>query len=123
MAGNTDMRVLKLAIIVWMVALGSAVADTQLEIDHLLGFVEKSPCTYERNDTFYSGPEARDHINMKYTYYRGKVKTAEDFINYSATRSKMSGKRYTIHCPGTGVIYASDWLLTELKTFRIESKK
>jgi len=117
------MQVLRFAVLALIIALGSAVADTRQEIDHLLSFVEQTPCTYERNGTFHNGPEARDHINKKYEYYRKKVKTAEDFIKYSATKSMMSGKRYTIACPGKEVVYASDWLLAELQAFRGRMEK
>ena len=97
---------------------GSVLADTQQEINHLLGFVAKTNCQYDRNGTIHSGPEARDHINMKYEHYRKKVKTAEDFIKYSATKSMMSGKKYKIRCPGTEAVNASDWLLEELRHYR-----
>jgi len=97
---------------------GVATADTAEEVDHLLGFVAGSSCQFDRNDTIHNGPEARDHMNMKYEYYRKKVKTVEDFIKYSATRSKLSGRKYKIHCPGSSEMNASDWLLNELKDFR-----
>ena len=112
------MQAFRFAVLAFTFVLGSAVADTRQEIDHLLEFVEQTPCTYERNGTFHNGPEARGHINKKYEYYRKKVKTAEDFIKYSATKSMISGKRYTIACPGKEVVYASDWLLAELKAYR-----
>ena len=81
---------------------GMLVADgqqqvTQNEIDHLLGFVANTACQYDRNGTIHNGPEARDHINRKYEYYKKNVKTAEDFVKYSATKSKMSGRSYKIH--------------------------
>jgi len=97
---------------------GGAFAGTQQEIDHLLEFVAKTPCQYDRNGTVYDGPEARDHINMKYKYYKKKVKTAEDFIRYAATRSKISGRKYQIHCPDSGTMNTSDWLLGELNRYR-----
>ncbi len=93
-------------------------ADTQQEIDHLLDYVSRTPCKYERNGTMHVGTEAREHIYMKYAHYKKRIRTAEDFIRYSATRSKMSGKKYRIHCPDVEPVYASDWLLAELKRFR-----
>jgi hypothetical protein len=102
---------------------GSALAGTQEEIDHLLNYVANTSCKYDRNGTIHDGPEARDHINMKYEYYKKKVKTAEDFIRYSATKSLMSGKKYKIRCPGSEAVFASDWLLDELKAFRKNDKK
>jgi len=97
---------------------GVAFADTEKEIDHLLDFVARTPCTYERNGTLHNGQEARDHINRKYEYYKKKINTAEDFIRYSATESKLSGRKYKIHCPNSGVMNAGDWLLHELEVFR-----
>jgi hypothetical protein len=105
-------------ILVLVLFAGGVFADTRQEIDHLLDFVAKTNCKYDRNGTIHNGPEARDHINMKYEYYRDKVKTAEDFIKYSATKSKLSGKKYKIHCPNSRVMDSSDWLLNELKQFR-----
>jgi len=102
---------------------GSADAGTQEEINYLLGFVATTSCKYDRNGTVYDGPEARDHINRKYEHYRKKVKTTEDFIKYSATRSMISGKKYIIRCPGSADVLASDWLLDELKVFRKRAKE
>ena len=98
--------------------LGGAVADTVQEIDHLLNFVGSSKCQFDRNGTIHCGPEARDHINRKYVYYKKKVASTEDFIKFSATRSKISGRRYTVHCPDSAVMNTSDWLLDELTRFR-----
>jgi len=97
---------------------GNAFAGTQEEIDHLLDFVANTTCKYDRNGTIHDGPEAKDHINMKYDHYRKRIKTSEDFIMYSATKSLISGKKYKIRCPGSEPVFASDWLLDELKTFR-----
>ena len=113
------MQVIRAIILTLLLVAVDVAADTQEEINHLLGFVANTPCKYERNGTLYDGSQARDHINMKYEYYRDKVKTTEDFIKYSATKSTLSGKKYTIHCPGSEVMTASDWLLGELKAFRV----
>jgi hypothetical protein len=102
---------------------GSALAGTQEEIDHLLNYVANTSCKYDRNGTIHDGPEARDHINMKYEHYKKRVKIAEDFIRYSATKSLMSGKKYKIRCPGSEAVLASDWLLDELKVFRENGEK
>jgi hypothetical protein len=102
---------------------GLLVADdqqeiTQQEIDHLLSFVANMACEYDRNGSIHNGPEARDHINRKYEYYKKEVKTAEDFVKYSATKSKMSGRSYKILCPGEEAVSSSEWLLQELQAFR-----
>lgn len=105
-------------VLVVLFASGDVRANTQNEIDHLLEFVAQTDCQYDRNGTLYDGPEARDHIKMKYDHYRKKVKTAEDFIKYSATKSLISGEKYRIHCPESDVAYTRDWLLDELSKYR-----
>ncbi len=102
---------------------GMLVADaqqevTQQEIDHLLGFVANMACQYDRNGSIHSGPEARDHIARKYEYYKKRVESAEDFVKYSATKSKLTGRSYKIHCPGVEALSSSEWLLQELQAFR-----
>jgi len=97
-------------------------ADTQAEIDYLLSFVANTSCQYDRNGTIYEGAEARNHINMKYEHYKRKVKTTEDFIKYSASKSMISGRKYKIHCPDSETVNASDWLLKELHNYRASRK-
>ena len=110
--------IIKTLVLTVTVLAATALADTRQEIDHLLDFVSNTDCQYDRNGTIHSGPEARDHINMKYEHYKKKVKTSEDFIKYSATKSMISGKKYKIHCPGAETVNASDWLLEELQHYR-----
>ena len=93
-------------------------ADSVEEIDHLLGFVASSPCGFERNGKTYAGIEARDHILRKYDHFQNKINTAEDFIEYSATKSAFSGRAYQTHCPEVKVQNTADWLLGELQVFR-----
>ena len=101
----------------------SASAGTQEEINHLLHYVANTDCQYNRNGTDYDGKEARDHITVKYKYYMDDIKTSEDFIRYSATSSKISGKKYRIKCPGSEFVYADDWLLQELESYRHGEEK
>jgi hypothetical protein len=66
----------------------------------------------------HNGKEAVDHINKKYAYYIDDIESTEDFIKYSATKSKMSGKYYKIHCDNKASIKSQDWLLSELTNYR-----
>ncbi|GLS92290.1 hypothetical protein GCM10007916_33600 [Psychromonas marina] len=95
-------------------------ANTVQEINHLLNFVETTDCSYHRNGTAYNGVDARDHIQNKYDYYDNKIKSAEDFIKYSATKSMMSGKRYTIICGDEAPQFSADWLNQELLKYRTQ---
>ena len=93
-------------------------ATTQDEINHLLGFLESTDCKYERNGTLHNGAEAIQHIKKKYAYFSDDIKSTEDFIKYSATKSKMSGEYYKVHCINKSPINSQDWLLRELKAYR-----
>ncbi|MFW2373964.1 MAG: DUF5329 family protein [Gammaproteobacteria bacterium] len=113
-------KILFLVSIISMPAFGS---DMQNEIDHLLAFVEKTPCQYERNKDMHSGKDAAKHIKRKYDYFKDEIDSTEKFIELSATKSTMSGKYYMIHCTGQPAIKAQDWLLQELKNHRNKKTK
>jgi len=110
---------MKLFILMFSVVVSfSALANTPEEVEYLLDFVENTDCIYERNGKQYNGPEARDHIQKKYEYYKDEIKSGEDFIQYSATKSLMSGVRYKVDCPGEKQQFSADWLLIELQKYR-----
>ncbi len=107
----------------WMILLAAifsvnASASTLDEINHLLAFVKDTNCTYERNGKSHTGVEAVEHIRKKYDYFSDDIETAEDFIKFAATKSKMSGKYYLVHCPSQPSVKSKDWLLTELANYR-----
>ena len=94
-----------------------ASADMQAEINHLLNYVENSQCTFIRNGSDHSGPDAKEHIVKKYNYFKDRIHSAEQFIEYSATQSTMSGKKYKVVCDGKEYLTAH-WLNDELKNYR-----
>jgi hypothetical protein len=98
----------------------SCFAGTTEEIASLLLFVEQSGCTFIRNGKHYDAPEARRHIEKKYDYFKDQITTAEEFIQYSATKSTMSGKLYRVVCNGVGMTSA-DWLQAELDKLRVKN--
>ena len=101
---------------------GSAIADVPddqvVEVEHLLAHVESSGCTFIRNGDQHAAADSVSHIMKKYDYYRDDIKNTEDFISYSATRSVLSGKYYTVSCPGQETMRTQDWLMAELKHYR-----
>lgn len=95
------------------------VPDEQLaEIEHLMTFIANSRCIINRNGTDYPAEKGIEHIQNKYDYFRNDINSSEEFIEYSATKSTMSGKYYTVTCPGKQTVKTQDWLLNELKRFR-----
>lgn len=94
-----------------------AFADMESEINHLLNYVEKSSCSFIRNGSAHSGPDARDHIVIKYNYFKDRINSTEQFIEYAATKSTMSGKRYKVLCDSKEYLTAQ-WLNDELQKYR-----
>lgn len=115
------MNKLLATLILWF-ALGNPLlaASTSDEIEHLLNFVAASGCTFERNGNDYDSVEARAHIQRKYNHIKDKVNTTEDFIQYAASESSMSGKKYHATCNGQ-TITSGDWLTKELERYRQQS--
>ena len=102
--------------------LSSATADVppaqQGEVEHLLSYVAQSGCVMVRNGSEHEGPKAREHIQKKYDYFRDEISSTEQFIEYSATKSTMSGKFYQVQCAGRENERSQDWLLRELQVYR-----
>jgi len=88
------------------------------EVEYLLGLVKSSPCKFERNGKLYDGGKAYEHIRKKYDHFRDEITSTETFIEYSATKSMISGEYYFIVCPGAEPEKTADWLLRELARYR-----
>jgi len=98
---------------------GSVYSGTlQDEINHLLAYVEKTTCAFERNGKHHSGKQAVKHIKKKLNYYKDEINNTEKFIELSATKSMMSGQYYMIGCKGKNKIRSQIWLLDELMKHR-----
>ena len=107
--------------VVLLALAGSALADKQSEIEHLLSYVENSGCKFERNGDRFDSHKAREHIQRKYDYVMrwasSRIQSTEDFIELTATESSMSGKKYYVNCDGESQS-SSEWLLEELSRYR-----
>lgn len=88
------------------------------EVQHLLVHLKTSDCIMERNGDRHPSENAYAHVQKKYDYFRDEIKTSEEFIDYAATKSTMSGKYYRVICPGEPPIRTRDWLLDELHRYR-----
>ena len=92
--------------------------DLEATIAHLLEYVRTADVVFIRNGKEHSAEDAEKHIRKKYNHYKKKIKTPEDFIEKSATKSMMSGKKYQIKLKDGTVITSQDWLLAELARYR-----
>jgi Family of unknown function (DUF5329) len=97
----------------------SDVSESQVvEVKHLLAFIKNSKCNLVRNSDVHTGEIVAKHIEKKYNYFRDDIKNTEEFIEYAATKSTLSGIYYMVNCPGGKSIKAQDWLAQELQSFR-----
>jgi len=101
-------------------AAAPAPSPARPEITALLSRLQSSNCTFNRNGTWYSAPEAKEHLLKKLEYLEGKsaVQTAEQFIELAASSSSMSGKPYLVRCGASAPEGSKSWLSTQLKAVR-----
>ncbi len=107
-----------LFVLSFLVVSSFAKANTQTEITHLLSYVAITDCQFDRNGKLYDGKAAQKHMTKKYNYFKDEIINTEDFIKFTATKSRMSGKHYFIHCPSQSKVKSKDWLFAELIRFR-----
>lgn len=90
------------------------------EIRHLLGAVEASQCTFNRNGSWHAPKAARAHLEKKFAYLDKKdlVPDTERFIERGASSSSASGKPYLMQCAGARPVTSAEWLTAELKRLR-----
>jgi len=96
----------------------SAEENLQETIDYLVDYVRTSDVTFIRNNKEHSPEDAAKHIMKKYKHYRKKIKTPEDFIRLSATKSTMSGKAYHIRTADGVTMTSAEWLTQALEEYR-----
>jgi len=108
--------------ILWLLYNNAIYADINKhqkeEIDFLISYVKNSTCLFNRNGIDYKGSEAITHIKRKYDYFKDEIKTTEDFIALTATKSEISGRNYTVKCKNSEIQMLGKWLLKALNTFR-----
>jgi hypothetical protein len=98
----------------------AAAGELAAEIAHLLEAVAESGCTFIRNGSEHSAQNAREHMEMKYAHVKRRVRTSEQFIEYAASRSSITGFAYTIRC-GDLETPSGEWLIAELARYRAEA--
>jgi hypothetical protein len=91
-----------------------------VEVEGLLEFIRSSGCRFNRNGTWYEADEAAAHIDRKYRYAlnKGLIGRAEDFIEYAASRSSVTGKEYLVWCKDAAPQKSAEWLTAALEQIR-----
>jgi hypothetical protein len=93
---------------------------TRNEINALLTALQSSGCDFNRNGSWYSGPDARAHLQKKFEYLEksSALTSTEQFIALGASQSSSSGQAYLVRCPGAPALESKVWLNTQLKVLR-----
>ena len=101
-------------------SLAQAASATRTEIDSLLARLQASGCQFNRNGSWYSSSEARDHLLRKLDYLegRGSIQSTEQFIQLAASSSSSSGKAYLVRCGNDAAVPSQQWLSRELASLR-----
>jgi hypothetical protein len=100
-------------------------APVRAEVDALLASLETSGCQFNRNGSWYSGAEARNHLlgKLEYLEKRGTVQSAEQFIELAASKSSVSGQAYQVRCNGQSPVASQTWLAQQLTALRGQVNK
>jgi hypothetical protein len=95
-------------------------ARTRDEVVHLLDYLGRSGCQFNRNGTWYDAQKARAHLEEKYAYLQkhDMVPNAQAFIERAASTSSMSGKPYEVRCGTAQAVPSGRWLGDELQRYR-----
>ena len=84
-------------------------------IDALIATVEASSVVFIRNGREHDAKKAASHLRRKWSHAKGRIKTAEQFIDKIASRSSMSGKAYQIREEDGTLVNSGDWLRARLE--------
>jgi hypothetical protein len=88
------------------------------KIEYLIASVgELKGAKFVRNGTDYDAPAAASHLRLKLRAAGSKVKTAEDFIQYCASGSSISGEPYLIRFIDGATVKSEVFFRNQLKAF------
>jgi hypothetical protein len=87
-------------------------------IKFLLDYVAKSDATFIRNGQKHTPQEAANHIKAKYEHFKKEIKTPEDFIRLSASKSLLTGQPYLVRTADGKEMHLDAWLTEALKKHR-----
>ncbi len=92
-------------------------SESTAAIEYLLASVAASELQFVRNNKTHSGAEAVKHMRRKYEYFADRIHSPEEFIEFAATKSMLSGKAYTVR-GNDREIPTAEWLHTVLAEYR-----
>jgi hypothetical protein len=110
-----------LALLFSTAAQTSAAESLEETINYLIDHVSTSDATFIRNGQPHTPAEAVAHIRAKYAHFKSEIKTPEDFIRLSASKSLLTGKPYLVRTPDRKEMRLDVWLTEALKQYRTEN--
>ena len=116
---NLLARVLLASLFVFALTPQKANAESlEQTIDFLLDYVAKSDAAFIRNGQTHTPQEAVNHIKAKYEHFKNEIKTPEDFIRLSASKSLLTGQPYLVRTADGKEMQLNAWLTDALKRHR-----
>jgi len=91
-------------------------SESAAAIEHLLDSVAASDLRFMRNGKAHTGTAAAEHMRRKYGHFEDRIQSPDDFIDLAATKSMLSGKKYTVHT-ADGEMATADWLRAVLADY------
>jgi hypothetical protein len=95
--------------------------DLDRTIAYLLQHVARSNLIFIRNGVMHTPEEAEAHMRRKYEYFKGDIRTPEDFIRLCASKSTMTGRPYQVKVPDGRLLRTDQWLHSALSQYRRET--
>jgi len=114
---------LLLALVFAPIALAKTPPAEVRKIEALIAAVESTPeAVFIRNGSEHDAAAAADHLRLKWRHAGDRIRTARDFIRYCATKSSLTGRRYTIRFPGGRVVESAVFFEEELQRIEAAAK-
>lgn len=79
-------------------------------VEAIFSEVRHSGCEFFRNGKAHDPEEAEKHMRRKFEHFSDEIDSVDTFIELAGTRSLMSGRPYTVRCPGQPEQATADWL-------------
>lgn len=95
--------------------------DLDRTIAYLLQHVARSNLIFIRNGVMHTPKDAEAHMRRKYDYFKGDIRTPEDFIRLCASKSTMTGRPYQVKLPDGRLLRTDQWLHAALSQYRRET--
>lgn len=108
-------------LVLLLVTRGFAAESLDQTIAYLLHYIETSHATFIRNGTEHTPAEAVAHVKAKYAHFKPQIKTPEDFIRLSASKSLLTGQPYQVKTAEGKEMHLDTWLTEALKAHQAQS--